>query len=157
MVAGSCSRVSIYRRHKRLIAALNALRESGLITGRTHRAFRRHADKLYARWRADWRASQPKASRPRGRPIPAEDRRNYTACKKDGCGRPPAPGQAYCSRDHAPLADYGLPPRGNPRLIEPRADRDRTTVASIMTRETVEERVNFGSLPQLAFRFLGGT
>lgn len=30
------------------------------------------------------------------------------SCKKPGCDRPAAKGQAYCCREHAPYGHYGI-------------------------------------------------
>lgn len=102
-----CSRISIYRRHKRLIAALDSLLRNRLITRKEYQEHKRKVDAMYERWRKEWKRTQPKNPRSRGRPMPPDDRRNYKTCKC-GCGKPPAPGQAYASRECAPLSNYGL-------------------------------------------------
>lgn len=103
----TCSRVSLYRRHKRLISALNSLLSNKLIDKTKYKALKNRVDELYSEWRKSMNESREKSSRPRGRPIPPDDRRNYSSCKC-GCGRTPAPGQAYAFRSCAPLADFGI-------------------------------------------------
>jgi len=103
----STTRCSLFRRYKRLISALDALLINRFITRKRYKEMRTRADDLYAKWKSERRRlCSKKPGRPR-RPIPPDDRRLYTSCKC-GCGRPPAPGQAYATRECAPFADYGV-------------------------------------------------
>lgn len=154
MVAGSCSRVSLYRRHKRLVAAINALLDNGLISKKGSEEFKRKIETAYAQWRAEWRAKQPKSLRPRGRPMPADDRRRYTVCKKPGCGKPPAPGQAYCSRGCAPLAHYGSSPQRKSRLFVCSRGDEGERSRDQRSRHEQKAPAPMQELPQLVFGFL---
>jgi hypothetical protein len=44
----------------------------------------------------------------KGRPKNLARREHRTKCKKAGCDKPPAKGQAYCDRAHAPFGFYDL-------------------------------------------------
>jgi hypothetical protein len=81
---------------------VDRLHELGIISEAERDRYLLRGDRLNQTWRAAIRSH-----RPPGRPrkilalVPA-------ICSRPGCTQPAALGQKYCSRAHAPLADYGL-------------------------------------------------
>lgn len=109
MVARSNGGITLLRRYRRLLSALDALLESKVISAREHGDRKKLVVFLYDQWRESWRKGLP-PGRGRGRPK-IEDRSVFKVCKRAGCGKPPAKDQCYCSPDHAPYAELMFPER----------------------------------------------
>ena len=62
-----------------------------------------------AELRAEIREARRPFARPNGRPKSVQVPRNvaYPTCKREGCSRPSAPEQVYCSPHCAPLSKFG--------------------------------------------------
>lgn len=104
MKAYSRSRVTIHRRYKRLLSALACLFEAKIIAKSEYVKRKKRIDALYVSMKEARKRKRPVGMRPVGRPpaIPTP----ITKCRRAGCDRPAENG--YCSREHAPLASYGL-------------------------------------------------
>lgn len=103
MVARSFGGIPLLRKYRRLLSALEVLREHKLITEKEMFARRRLADFLYDRWKEDLKKIKT-PGRLRGRPKEI-DRSVLKKCKRHGCENAPAPNQAYCRIECSP---YGL-------------------------------------------------
>lgn len=102
------ARIRQYRLWKKIRAAFEILHEHGRMTERERDAWLRECDELYTEWREKLReARKPYLKRP-GRPRTDIPRNTvYPTCKREGCGKPSAPEQAYCSRECAPFSEFG--------------------------------------------------
>lgn len=108
MVIERNARIKYYRLVKKMRSTFELLHETGKITKREKLVWLKKCDELYSEWRAKLReARKPFLKRP-GRPR-TEIPRNilYPTCKRPGCELQSAPEQAYCSKECAPLSDYG--------------------------------------------------
>jgi uncharacterized lipoprotein YmbA len=97
-------RVRNYRAYKSSIKLVRKLKEHDLITARQERWLDRITRELYARLKDDFRRKRKPSFKLRGRPRIPERAAVFTTCKKVGCSKPPASGQAYCSKECAPCA-----------------------------------------------------
>ena len=104
-ITPTTNRVSVHRNFKRLVSAIEALLEAGILAKRDADELIKRSRQVYAHWREERKRIRQKSERGRGRPKSTVHREEIKACKKLGCNRPPAAGQAYCSIAHAP---YGL-------------------------------------------------
>jgi hypothetical protein len=102
MSTQSLTRNRIYRRYKKLLTSIESLQKENIITKEAFMKFQAQIDTLYMAWR-DARKREEGAGKA-GRPKLAPQTENY--CKQ--CGRITRPGMVYCSRDCAPLGNYGL-------------------------------------------------
>lgn len=98
------SRMSVSRRYRRLLRSIQYLREHALISRRDEQGMRLRIEKLRTAWRKKWLASRGPV-RPRGRPRNAPPKRVQCAYAP-GCRKDAAPGQKYCSAEHAPCARF---------------------------------------------------
>lgn len=111
------ARIRAYRLWKKMRSAFEVLHAHGRIDDETKGDWFRICDSLYADWRAELREKRKPFRKRPGRPKTVIDR-NVLAptCLKEGCGKPSAEGQVYCSKGCAPLAAFG---RGWKKKAEP--------------------------------------
>lgn len=107
MAARSGGGITLSRRKRGLLDALAKLHENKIIGEREYRDRLKLVEFQCDRWREERRKIHP--PKKRGRPK-AEDRSVFTICKKPGCGKPPAPGQRYCSVEHSPYGHMMMQP-----------------------------------------------
>jgi hypothetical protein len=104
-MTGSPGRAVLYRRYKRLLGAVNALRENEVIDQELYAKLRIEVLELYEQWRVEIRAERAKTARPRGRPKLELKPRELAPCRNDLCTNKEAYcGAGYCSRECAPFA-----------------------------------------------------
>lgn len=103
------ARVRYLRKLRALEAALEKLREVGVILSPEYRLCKERTAELQARWREELARCRPPGARPRGRPR-KEDRPGLPGTCKflHGCTAQKKAGFDYCKAEHAPLGLYGL-------------------------------------------------
>jgi hypothetical protein len=107
-MADSGPRVTIYRRYRRLIRAIEGFRELRIITAQEKKAMIEKVEALHEKWQEERRKKHPpgRAGRP-GKDRTENGNLIFNVCQKQGCEKKPPAGQKYCSRDHAPYGHYG--------------------------------------------------
>jgi hypothetical protein len=105
----SATRIKFYRLNKRLVSSIELLFEKKKITATERKRLLKKASELYAELRAEIREARRPFARPNGRPKSVQVPRNvaHPTCKREGCSRPSAPEQVYCSPNCAPLSKFG--------------------------------------------------
>jgi hypothetical protein len=94
-------RVDLYRRYKRMLSAIDLLNENQVVLSLEAEILKQVANRVYDGLKAE----RKKHSRPPGRPK-STPKPLVRECRKPGCSLPPAPGQVYCSREHAPFGFF---------------------------------------------------
>lgn len=101
-------RAALNRKYQRVIKALKLLLESGIIARKEFEDRSRRLESLKKYW-LDENVRPVGGRRDPGRPrLSSVSDQQELKCKRPGCTRPPAEGQTYCSREHAPFGTYGL-------------------------------------------------
>lgn len=110
------ARIKFYRLYKRIRGSVELLHEKGKLTDCELASLIEKTEELYSEWRAEMREARKPFLKPPGRPrtdIPRNQA--HPTCKRDGCSLPSAPQQVYCSKECAPLSEYGRDWFKNPR------------------------------------------
>jgi len=100
-------RSEYYRKYKKILCVFEMMNETGFVSDEQKKEWFRIADAIYAEWKRQLKeARKPYLKKP-GRPKQLQNRVYFTQCKREGCTKEPQEGQAYCSKECAPLANYG--------------------------------------------------
>lgn len=94
-------RVNVRRKNERLLKSLRQLNEAGIIESEELERFRRKVAEFFEAAKARRLAQRPVEHR---KPGPAP-RLPSLKCRRPGCDKPAKNG--YCSREHAPLGNWG--------------------------------------------------
>jgi hypothetical protein len=102
------SRMTIYRKYKRLLKAINSLRENRILREKDFQKAQTAIEMLYVSLKSDRKKNRPKDSRPVGRPKSIPEI-SVSDCGNHRCKNKRAIGQKYCSKECAPCGLYGVP------------------------------------------------
>lgn len=105
MVEYARSRITIYRRYKRMLVALRLLEEGGVLAKDELEKKLALVEELYRDLKLERKRNRPKEARPVGRPR-SQSEHQSERCKRPGCKNEPAKNQAYCSKECSPCGYY---------------------------------------------------
>lgn len=97
-------RVRNHRAYKSSVKLVKKLREHRLISDRQEKWLDRITRELHALLKEELRRKRKPSYKKRGRPRIPERAAVFVTCKLEWCNKPPAAGQAYCCKEHAPCA-----------------------------------------------------